>query len=194
MRTRASVTSVFTLKRVGVAVAGLGLATMLGAGIASPAFADTTTGTTGTQTQQGQQSGVKPNGNGPCLLGVLGDCDSPTPTPTDTPTGGPTGQPTGEPTGQPTGQPTQPTGAPSPIGQGGGTNGGGLIANSGSQSPSAEAVTSSETLPVTGASTGLIAGMGAALAGGGAALLLFSRRRRALSAAPVRSTDADSED
>jgi LPXTG-motif cell wall-anchored protein len=151
----------------GGVVAGLGLATMLGAALAAPAAAEGSTSV----------APADQNSPGICIIGVLGNCPptiSLPPTPSEPPPSSPPPPP-----------PTTQAPPPTQINQPAPSNTSQLIANNGdTTTPTTQA---GPTLPATGTDLGLIAGVGAALAGAGGVLVLSARRRN--DAAPIEVVD-----
>lgn len=166
MRDRTNPASRRIVRVTGGVVAGLGLATMLGAALAAPAAAAPSTSV----------APADQNSPGICIIGVLGNCPptiSLPPTPSEPPPSSPPPPP-----------PTTQAPPPTQINQPAPSNTSQLIANNGDTTPTAQA---GPTLPATGTDLGLIAGVGAALAGAGAVLVLSTRRRN--TAAPIEVVD-----
>jgi LPXTG-motif cell wall-anchored protein len=148
------------MRVAGGAAASLGLATVLGAVLAAPAAAEDST------------PGAAPAASSDiCIIGVLGHCP---PTISLPPSEPPTSAPPPPP-------PTTQAPPPTQINQPAPSNTNQLIAN-GTATPTQ----AGPTLPATGSDLGLIAGVGAALAGTGGVLLVASRRR---AVAPLKVVD-----
>jgi LPXTG-motif cell wall-anchored protein len=167
VRDRTNPTSRRVVRVVGGAVAGLGLATVLGAVLASPAAATDTQGATPNAS----------SGNDICIIGVIGNCSSP-PTVSLPPT-----ESEPPPSSPPPPPPTTQAPPPTQINQPAPSSSSELIANN---NATATPTAAGPTLPTTGTDLGLIAGVGAALAGAGGVLVLSTRRR---DAAPLEIVD-----
>jgi endoglucanase len=140
------------MRAAGGAAVGLGLATVLGAVFAAPAAAEG-----GAAPATGNEPGI-------CIIVIGNSCPPPVSLP-------PTSAP---PSSAPPSQPPPTTAPPTEINQPAPSHSNQLIANSPTPTAQAQDVA---TLPNTGSDLGLVAGVGAALAGTGAALVVASRRR-----------------